>query len=263
MRVAAAGPTQVAYDEQGAGEPVVFLHGAGLSHRMWTPQIEHLRAGYRCIAADLRGHGDTTFTGETDAYRCEDHAADVLGLLDALDIDRAHLVGLSLGGMVSLVFGLEHPSRARSIATIGAPYDAGPDPFQRLLLRATSAYMYRKTAKHGVAWAGRVGAPRLARTPDARAFVAAESARHDAAEFRRVWEGVLAYRIGDRLPSLRLPVLMVAGSHDRNRKQARRGAALIPGARFELVEGAGHITNLDDPDAVNAILADWLASQPR
>ena len=107
---------QMAYSEQGTGETVVLLHGLGSCKEDWQPQLQALVQQYRVIAPDLRGHGATTKA--KTGYNIAQYAADVLGLLDALRCDTVHLIGFSLGGMITLEFATRYPERLRSATVI-------------------------------------------------------------------------------------------------------------------------------------------------
>jgi pimeloyl-ACP methyl ester carboxylesterase len=260
MRTVRSGAVRVAFEETGAGVPVLFLHGAGLTHRLWDPQVERLRDRYRCIAVDLRGHGETTCDADVDTYLVEDHAEDVRDLLDGLGIDRAHVVGLSLGGMVALAFGLAHPERVISLATMGTPVHATPSVFARTTLAVGTRYLFRRLRRSdGADWLARSSAKRWSKLPEVRAYMIEDCRGIDVEEFKRVWRGVVRYALRDRLPEMKLPVLVIAGARDANRRQSRRSSELLPNARFELVDGAGHITNRDATETVNGLLVQWLA----
>ncbi|MFZ5979117.1 MAG: alpha/beta fold hydrolase, partial [Candidatus Zixiibacteriota bacterium] len=106
------------YEEYGTGEPVVFLHGFTLDHRMWTPQIEFFRPYYRLLIPDARGHGrsDAPATG----YGRRDRVEDLKRFADKLKIDRFHAVGLSMGGSTSLGLALDSPERLKSMTLVSS-----------------------------------------------------------------------------------------------------------------------------------------------
>ena len=104
--------------DDGAGPPVVLLHGLGADHTMWNGVIPLLSSRFRVLAPDLRGHGRSP-APETARYGFEDLAADLLAFLDAKGIASAHLVGLSSGAMLALKLGLDHPERVRSVTLLG------------------------------------------------------------------------------------------------------------------------------------------------
>src|SRR5215212_1486686 len=104
---------EMAYTDAGRGPAVVFLHGFPFDRSMWRGQVERLSADFRVVAPDLRGHGGTTFTREPATM--EEMAEDVVALLDELNVPRAVVCGLSMGGYVALAFYRAHPSRVRAL----------------------------------------------------------------------------------------------------------------------------------------------------
>ena len=119
-------------DHEGPGAPVLFLHFSGANLRMWDRIIPQMKSAHRCIAVDLRGHGKSS--APASGYNASDFAGDVLGVLDALAIGRAHLVGSSLGAEVGLRLAAAHPERVLSLTADGAlcseygPYGTRPFP---------------------------------------------------------------------------------------------------------------------------------------
>ena len=101
------------YEETGAGQPLVFVHEFAGDCRSWEPQLRHFGARYRAIAYNARGYPPSDVPEAVAAYSQDRAADDIRAVLDHLGIDRAHVVGLSMGGFATLHFGLRHPSRAR------------------------------------------------------------------------------------------------------------------------------------------------------
>ena len=112
MKLIANGITQH-YVRSGEGPSVVLIHALGLDHRLWQPQIERLANTCQVIAYDVRGHGQSDVP--SGPYTLSDFAEDLEGLLDALGVDGAHVVGISMGGMISQAFALAQPQRVRSL----------------------------------------------------------------------------------------------------------------------------------------------------
>src|SRR5437764_8737895 len=110
--IALVGDTEIAYDDVGSGLPVVFLHAFPLNRTMWDPQLGALVGECRCIAIDLRGFGDSK---GAEPYTMDRYADDVAGVLDTLQIERAVIVGLSMGGYVAFAFWRRHRERVRGL----------------------------------------------------------------------------------------------------------------------------------------------------
>ena len=121
------GGVKLHYEETGTGTPVIFVHEFAGDGRSWEPQVRYFSRSYRCITFNARGYPPSDVPSDRDMYS-QDHARDdILGVLDGLDIKRAHIVGLSMGGFATLHFGLAYPERALSMIVAGCGYGAGPD----------------------------------------------------------------------------------------------------------------------------------------
>ncbi len=127
------------YEETGTGTPVVFVHEFAGDVRSWEPQLRELGRTYRCIAYNARGYPPSDVPGEVKFYSQDRARDDIRAVLDALKIDKAHVVGLSMGGFASLHFGLGYPERARSIVVAGCGYGAAPDTRQQFAEEAEAS----------------------------------------------------------------------------------------------------------------------------
>src|SRR6185436_1313271 len=113
---------QLYYEEAGAGTPVVFVHEFGGDYRSWEPQVRHFSRRYRCIAYNARGYPPSDVPEDAASYSQARACDDICCVLDQLKIGKAHIVGLSMGGLATLHFGLTYPDRARSLLVAGAGY---------------------------------------------------------------------------------------------------------------------------------------------
>jgi 3-oxoadipate enol-lactonase len=247
------------YRDRGpAGAPVVvFANSLGTDLRMWEAVADRL-PGLRCIGFDKRGHG---LSAVPDApWTVEDLAGDALALMDHLGVGRAVMAGCSIGGMIAMAAGIAAPSRLRG------------------LLVSNSA------AKVGTAesWAARVAAVEdqglrgMAEPILERWFGNVFRASNDVLPWRRMLElGDVAGYLGTcnalakadflgGVGAIRMPVLFLAGSEDQSTPVAlvQETAAMISGARLEVLEGSGHIPALDNPDLVARLLADFVRGLP-
>src|SRR5918911_3811011 len=115
------------YEEAGTGTPVIFVHEFAGDVRSWEPQVREFARMYRCVAFNARGYPPSDVPGELKYYSQERARDDIRAVLDALEIDKAHVVGLPMGGFATLHFGLAYPERARSIVVAGCGYGAAPE----------------------------------------------------------------------------------------------------------------------------------------
>lgn len=247
----------LAGEEAGSGDPVVLIHGFSFDRAMWDPQFPELARGYRAIRYDLRGFGES---GLPAANR--DHVADLLALLDALGIDRAHLAGLSLGANVALAAAALHPDRVRTI-TLASPGLPGypwrtPRPPDEAALVAGSEGI--EVAKRW--WLGHEIFQSTRRYPAARAQLAVMVARFPAHQ----WDAALP--AAPRLPSLTgflaglaVPALILGGALDvaGYREIAAVLATEIPNAERQEFADCGHLLNLERPAEFTGRLLRFLA----
>jgi 3-oxoadipate enol-lactonase len=241
---------------------VLLLHGAGLDHRAWAPQVPVLRERFRVVTLDLRHHGASTASGRV---RFHDAVDDVLALLDALQPGPLALVGLSLGGNIAQEVVRRAPERVDALVVA----DASCNTVERLPGQKAMAL----AAVHALRWyprrlflhaAGRA----TARDRGARRYVREATATMPQA----ATVGVLSSLLSDALvaePGYRLPVptLVVHGDADRVGDiavGARRWARRDPGVELVVIPSASHVSNLDAPEAFSAALVDFLdRSVPR
>jgi pimeloyl-ACP methyl ester carboxylesterase len=247
---------KIRYDVAGSGPAVLLSHGYSATGHMWDAQLAMLADRYRAIAWDMRGHGETESPDDPAQYSAELTVADMRALLDHLGVRRAVVGGLSLGGYVSLAFALAHPDMLRALVIC----DSGPG--------------YRNDAARE-AWNRRAherAAELEARGLDAlsgRSRELQEAMHHhtSAQGLAHAARGMLAQRgahVIDGLPSIRVPTLVIVGDRDEPfLAPSRYIASKIAGARHEVIAGAGHSANLDQPEAFNRVLRSFLDSLPK
>lgn len=236
----------------GEGAPLILLHGWTLDHRMWAPQVEGLAGDHFLVMPDRRGCGRAT--APPDLAR---EATDVIAIADFLGFDRFALVGLSRGAVVALDVARRYGSRLTGLVVSGAPLPALVPRDEVIDLER-----FRTLAAAGdldalrAEWAAH---PLMAtRTPEARALAAAILADYDGRD--------LAVPVNppgfprEVLAMLAMPVLAIAGEHDTpwRRACARALGEVAPRGRHAVIPEAGHLANLDNPDAFNAAVAAFL-----
>jgi pimeloyl-ACP methyl ester carboxylesterase len=246
----------------GAGTPLVLLHAFPLDGRMWAPQVEALAGTYQVIVPDLRGFGAARDQAVEEAGMGL-LAEDLARLLDDRGLDRVVLGGLSLGGYVALEFMRRHADRVSGLVLLDTKAATDGDQARDARLE-----MAERVLAEGVGFVPEVMLPRLlgATTREHRP----ELVEKVAALIRdQTPEGVAGAQRGmaaraattDVLAAIKVPTLVVTGEEDAvtGPEVGRDLAAGIPGARFLLVEEAGHLVNLEQPEIVNEALLDFLA----
>ncbi|WP_433264663.1 alpha/beta fold hydrolase [Micromonospora vinacea] len=255
----------IAYDEAGTGSPVVLLHAGIADRRMWRGQVSALAARHRVIVPDLRGYGDSELPPAPFA-----HHDDVAGLLDALDLPRAALVGCSFGGAVAIDTALAHPDRVSALALFDTAVsgnewsDEANDLWDDLVGEVDPDDFAAGAAGEVRFWV--IGPGRQPEDVDRElvAFAQEMDQRALAAELAlgAVEVGELTPPAIGRLGELKIPVLVTAGAADVPdiSRLADRIAAEVPGAvRLPDVPDAAHLLPLERPEPVNAALLDFLS----
>ena len=251
----------IAYNDQGSGDiPIVLVHGFPLDKRMWEPQVEGLSGEFRIITPDLRGHGESQVT--PGPYTMDLLADDLKGFLDALNLQQVVLGGFSMAGYVVFSFYRKYPERVSSLMLL----DTRPQP---------DSEDAEKGREDMAQLAEREGASPIAERLIPRLLSPATVAnRQDVVDKVRTMiiecpvEGMagdlrgMALRVdsSDLLPKINVPTLIVVGDQDAIAPPAESQsmASIIPNATLVEVSGAGHISNLENPDEFNHAIHDFL-----
>jgi pimeloyl-ACP methyl ester carboxylesterase len=260
-------------EEVGGGHPLIFIHEFAGDHRSWAPQVEHFRRHYRCIVYAARGYPPSDVPPDLLSYSQERAAADALAVLDGLAIERAHVVGLSMGGFCALHLGLRAPERTNSIVAAGVGYGAAPEAQERFRGEcAVIAERFRSEGAAGFAPQYAVGPARVQlqnRNPEAWEEFADALAEHSSEGAALTMLGVQSrrpslYALDDELRRLHVPTLILAGDEDDGCLEASLMLKrTVPSAGLVILPRTGHTTNLEDPDAFNRVIEDFLAAVER
>lgn len=246
------------YESQGSGTALLFLHGIGSSTADWAMQIQEFSKNYRVVALDLRGHGESD--KPPGPYSMALFAADAAAVLRALDIQTAHVAGISMGGCVAFQLAVDFPDLVQSLVVVNSAPEIVRRSFKTLLetWRRTAIVRWRGLRPLGerVAW-------RLLPKPEhaaLRAAFAARFARNDPQAYLDSLKAVVGWSVADRLASLRCPVLVVSADHDYTPVAAKeRYVRRLPDARLVVIADSRHATPVERPREFNAALAEFLA----
>ncbi len=248
------------YVESGQGSPLLLLHGVGGSHEMWLPIVPDLARSHRVIAADHRGHGasDKPRGSYTISLFCQDW----LALLDVLKVDRAHLVGLSMGGAIAMRLAGEHPQRVRSLVLVDTWAFPHPD-FLALMRKRVERLASGDLAAYADEAIPQVYSPAfIAANPEALAQYRARVAQLNPDSVRAAVEACMTHDMRGRQAEIKAPTLVVVGSEDRLTPPHHSDylARTIPGARLAVIQGSGHIPHLERPGEFLKVVGDFTAS---
>jgi pimeloyl-ACP methyl ester carboxylesterase len=263
---------RIHWEQQGDGPPLLLVMGFGLSSDAWAPMLPILGA-FRTIRYDNRGTGGSGPSG--DGYSVEAMAADAAAVLDAAGVERAHVHGVSMGGMIALSLALDHPDRVGGLVlgcTTAAPLRAaGEGGRVAELARATLLMSSDPKAALDLLLPLLLSDAFLAENPAVRelgAMLTATGSRpEDATATMRAIADLgtgRAFDVSDRLHEIRAPTLIQHGTEDRliPVEEGRRLAAAIPGAEYQELAGAGHAYGIERPVDAYGRLLGFLAAHP-
>jgi pimeloyl-ACP methyl ester carboxylesterase len=263
--VVGLGNRELSYIDAGpsAGRALLLLHAFPLTAEMWRPQLTAPPPGWHAIAPDFAGLGHSD-DSNSDTPQLDEYADDTVAIMDALAIERAVVAGVSLGGYVALAIARRAPSRLAGLVLSNTKAPADTEEGRQGRARTIATLEEGGTAAVAAAMVPRLLGATTQR--DHAALVDQVRAMIGDNPVNGVRRAVL--RLRDRpdaspvLPTIAVPALVIAGEEDEivPLAESERLAAGIPGARFERIAGAGHLSNLEQPDAWNHALATFLSS---
>ena len=260
-------------ESTGTGTPLLFVHEFAGDHRSWEPQVRFFAGAYRCVTYSARGYPPSDVPADPGAYSQQRAVADAIAVLDGLGIDRAHVVGLSMGGFATLHLTMRHPDRVTSAAVCGVGYGAQPE--RREAFRAESeviAAAFESEGTQEVAKRYAVGPARVQfqnKNPRGWAEFALALGEHSALGAALTMRGVQAarpslYALTDELAQVRVPLLLVVGDEDEGcLETALMLKRTIPSSGLAMIPQTGHTANLEEPDVFNRIVDRFLAAVER
>lgn len=236
-------------------ETIVFVHGVGSTGAIWEYQTEALGDAYQCISIELRGNGARKPEPPPESITRDGYVDDVLFAADAADAQRFHFVGCSLGGVVGFELWKRAPRRVRTLTFVGsfAWYPDAQQYVEDVIASVRAAGTMERFAQER---ALKLGMPPGKRTDETIAQMACKSVDSYIASTRATWTG--EYRA--LLPAIGVPALVICGENDAVAppRFSQEIADGIPGARLEIIPGAGHVTNADAPERFNSLLLGFL-----
>ena len=258
------------YEDVGQGVPMIFVHEFAGEAASWAPQMRFFARRYRAIAYNARGYPPSDVPEDPAAYSQQQAADDIRGMLDALKIQKAHVVGLSMGGYATLHFGLTYPERALSLVVAGAGYGSKAD--EREGFKRDSASIVEKFERDGMAKVAEIyamGPTRVQfRDKDPQGWqefhdlFAKQSAKGHALTMRGVqMQRPSVYELTDRMAKLEVPTLVMTGDEDEPcLDPSIHLKRTIPTAGLVILPKAGHTINLEEPDAFNRAVLDFVTA---
>jgi 3-oxoadipate enol-lactonase len=265
-KVARVRGIEMVYTDAGRGATFVLLHGFPFNRSMWREQVRVSGETCRVVAPDLRGQGETSLGGTDGAATMEEMAADVAALLDELSVDRAVVGGLSMGGYVALAFCRAFPERVGALVLADTRAQGDADDARRTREEAARRALAEGMAPIADAMLPKLlSAETLERRPETvervREMILATKPEGAAAALRGM---ALRRDQTDLLQEIEAPTLIVVGGEDviTPPAEAESTRGQIKGSRLFVVEGAGHLSNVERPEEFNRALVDFMRGLP-
>lgn len=248
---------QIFYVDEGTGPTILFIHSLGTNNYLYRKQIAALKENYRCIAPDCRGHGASSYNG---SFSLEDIVEDHKALVDHLDIDKCHIVGLSMGGPIALCLNRLCPELAVSM-TIADSFARLRNGSEDRIYATQEAVAYLSMMEFGSQYAG----DRLMPTTPIEKLdeLAEEISKCPPKAYVDTIRGLLTYDASSDLALVKVPTMVVIGDSDDATPMAeseyiRDG---IAGSEIKVIPDAGHLSTIDSPDEFTSELSAFLSAQ--
>ncbi len=255
------------FEQAGEGQALVFVHEFAGDWRSWEPQMRFFSRYFRCVTFSARGYLPSDVPAQASDYAQARAVKDIVCLMDHLSIDKAHVVGLSMGGFAALHMGIHHADRVLSLVIAGCGYGAEPD--QQAVFKAevdAAAALFLQAGPAQAAQKYTMGPTRVQyvnKDPRGWAEFAAQMAEHDPIGSANTLLGVQKMRpslweLVDGMKTIQVPTLVITGDEDDPcLEPALLMKRHIPSASLVVLPRAGHTNNLEDPDAFNRHLMDF------
>ena len=253
-------------EDTGSGEPIIFVHEFGGDTRSWQPQVEHFASRYRCITFNARGYPPSGVPEDETLYGQQIATNDLKGVLDALDIERAFVVGLSMGAYTGLMFAMQHPERVRCLVFASGGSGAFPDTRQQFLADS-NALADKMLQADSVEVSGISAGPSRVQLQNKNHKVweqfAAHFSEHSAVGSAYTLRHVQAerpslYDLTDDLHAMTTPTLLLVGDEDESCLDVNLYLKrTMPYSGLSILPKSGHLLNLEEPERFNAQLDEF------
>ena len=258
------------YEEAGTGTAIIFVHEFGGDYRSWEPQMRHFSRRHRCITFSARGFAPSDVPATISAYSQQKAVDDILAVMDAAQIEKAHIVGLSMGGFAALHFGLVAPQRALSVTVAGAGYGAEKqfeEHFRTISLEVARQFETQGSEQFAKTYS--LGASRVQfqnKDPRGWSEFALWLGEHDNMGSANTMRGVQAercsiYDLEANLKEMDVPMLVITGDEDDHCLQpAIFLKKTVPACGLVVLPKTGHTANLEEPERFNSFVGEFIAT---
>lgn len=246
------------YEETGQGTPLLLIHGLGSSARDWERQIPYFSKNYRVITYDVRGHGQTD--KPAGPYGIPLFAQDTAEFMKILNIESAHVVGISMGGMIALQLAVNAPERIRSLVVVNTGAELIVRSFREFLMVLQRKLIVRLL---GMQKMGEILSGRLFPDPEheeLRKIFVEHWAENDPRAYRDSMQGLLGWSVTDKLGFIPCPTLIVSADNDYTPVEVKEAiVAKMPNAKLVVIPNSHHAVPVERPEEFNRIVGEFLA----
>lgn len=251
------GDLNVCYEVVGDGETLVFIHGLGSSIVDWEEQVEAFKDKFRVLRYDVRGHGQTD--KPSGRYSIPLFAQDLAKLLDKLEINEAHIVGLSMGGWIAFQFAVDRPDRVKSLTIVNSGPELVFKTWKKKKELWTRLILFRLLNMKKI---GKVLAPRIFIKPEQeeirQKFIERWAKNHKPA-YMAAFQGSVNWSVMDQIDKIKCPILVVAADEDYTPvSEKQEYAAKLPNAKLVVIEDSRHATPVERPSEFNSTVLSFL-----
>jgi pimeloyl-ACP methyl ester carboxylesterase len=249
---------RIHYRVAGDGTAMVLVHANPFDHTLWLYQIARFSTWFKVIAVDIRGYGRTDKIEEP--YTLKDMCNDVIAVMAAEDVDRAVLMGASVGSKMALMMALDHPDTFSAVVAVGGSAAKQPNHFDRRI----KGYRESGPVNYHREHIDTLVAPDFPGTKLGNYLLSMQTEKAESLSgeaIARVFEALATASVEERLQEMKPPVLIVNGEFDTALSRGKETAAAIPGAKHVEIKGAGHACNIEAPAAFDSTVIDFLKSK--
>ena len=256
MPISRANGVDIWYEVTGDGPALIFIHANPFDHDLWMYQAAHFSAWFKVIGIDIRGYGRSAKV--TTPYALKDMCDDVIGVMQDLGIARAICAGCSVGSGIALLLGLDHPDRFDALILVGGNSGSSDRYMQRV-----EGYR-RDLADYHIRHLRDLVSPQFAASRLGQHLLNQFVERQPRLKGEAIAQVFMAGNHTDttaRLPSLKVPTLIINGELDHSLPAGARTASLAPGAVHKVLPGTGHACCIEDPAGFDALVIDFLRAR--
>ena len=246
------------YEIKGQGPSILFIHGLGSSHRDWEEQVSYFSKDYQTVAFDVRGHGQSD--KPTGPYSIKLFSDDTAELIKSLDLSPAHIVGISMGGMIAFQLAVDYPDVLKSMTIVNSGPEMIARSFKEKLMIFQRSVIFRLLSMHKI---GEILAGRLfpnTGQEELREKMISRWAENDKQAYMDSFKALVGWSVSDNISAFDCPTLVIAADEDYTPVSLKEDyVARMKNAQLTVIKDSRHATPLDQPLEFNKTLADFLA----